>query len=110
VDKLDVSDAIDKDASLAIPVLTAYLAAHPDLKAIGTQHGNITAILPKVLEAAGKKPATSSSAASIFRPRRLTVSKRLDQRQLRSGALPPGILPCRTGILDQELLDSGTAH
>ena len=56
VDKLDVSDAIDKDASLAIPVLTAYLAAHPDLKAIGTQHGNITAILPKVLEAAGKKP------------------------------------------------------
>ena len=55
VDKLDVSDAIDKDASLAIPVLTAYLAAHPDLKAIGTQHGNITAILPKVLTAAGKK-------------------------------------------------------
>jgi simple sugar transport system substrate-binding protein len=56
VDKLDVTDDIDKDASLAIPVLTAYIAAHPNLKAIGTQHGNITAILPKVLEAAGKKP------------------------------------------------------
>jgi simple sugar transport system substrate-binding protein len=41
---------------LAIPILTAYIAAHPDLKAIGTQHGNITAILPKVLQAAGKKP------------------------------------------------------
>ncbi len=56
VDKLDVSDAVDQDASLAIPVLTAYIAAHPDLKAIGTQHGNITANLMNVLEAAGKQP------------------------------------------------------
>jgi simple sugar transport system substrate-binding protein len=56
VDKLDASDAVDKDASLAIPILTAYIAAHPNLKAIGTQHGNITAVLPKVIQAAGKKP------------------------------------------------------
>jgi simple sugar transport system substrate-binding protein len=56
VDKLDVTDDVDKDASLAIPILTAYIQAHPNLKAIGTQHGNITAILPKVLQAAGKKP------------------------------------------------------
>ena len=54
VDKLDVSNEVDGDASLGIPVLTAYIAAHPDLKAIGTQHGNVTAILPDVLEAAGK--------------------------------------------------------
>ena len=56
VDKLDASDAVDKDASLAIPILTAYFEAHPNIKAIGTQHGNITAVLPKVLQAAGKKP------------------------------------------------------
>jgi simple sugar transport system substrate-binding protein len=56
VDKLDATDEVDKDASLAIPILTAYIEAHPKLKAIGTQHGNITAVLPKVLEAAGKKP------------------------------------------------------
>jgi simple sugar transport system substrate-binding protein len=56
VEKLDVTDDVDKDASLAIPILTAYIQAHPNLKAIGTQHGNITATLPKVLEAAGKKP------------------------------------------------------
>ena len=55
-EKLDVTDDVDKDASLAIPILTAYIQAHPDLKAIGTQHGNITATLPKVLEAAGKQP------------------------------------------------------
>lgn len=56
VEKLDVSDEVDTEASLAIPILTAYLEANPDLKAIGTQHGNITANLPKVLEAAGKAP------------------------------------------------------
>jgi simple sugar transport system substrate-binding protein len=56
VDRLDVSNDVDSDASLGIPVLTAYIEAHPDLKAIGTQHGNITAILPQVLEAAGKAP------------------------------------------------------
>jgi simple sugar transport system substrate-binding protein len=56
VEKLDATDAVDKDSSLAIPILTAYIAAHPNLKAIGTQHGNITAVLPKVLQAAGKKP------------------------------------------------------
>jgi simple sugar transport system substrate-binding protein len=56
VEKLDVSQEVNSEASLAIPILTAYLEKNPDLKAIGTQHGNITAVLPKVLEAAGKKP------------------------------------------------------
>ena len=56
VDKLDVSQEVDSEASLAIPVLTAYMEAHPNLKAIGTQHGQITGILPKVLQQAGKQP------------------------------------------------------
>src|ERR1700745_3761513 len=56
VDKLDVTQDIDSDATKGIPVMTAYLAAHPDLKAIGTKHGQLTAILPKILKAAGKKP------------------------------------------------------
>jgi simple sugar transport system substrate-binding protein len=56
VERLDVSTEVDSEASLAIPVLTAYLEAHPNLKAIGTQHGNITAVLPQVLEEAGRAP------------------------------------------------------
>jgi simple sugar transport system substrate-binding protein len=56
VEQLDVSQEVNSEASLAIPILTAYLEANPDLKAIGTQHGNITATLPKVLETAGKEP------------------------------------------------------
>ena len=39
-----------------MPVLTAYVQAHPQLKAIGTQHGGITGILADVLKKAGHKP------------------------------------------------------
>jgi len=56
VDTLDVSQEVNSDVSLATPILTAYLEAHPDLKAIGTQHGNITAALVNVLKANGYKP------------------------------------------------------
>jgi simple sugar transport system substrate-binding protein len=56
VEKLDMSNEVDVEASLAIPVLVAYMEANPDLKAIGTQHGNITAVLPQVLKEAGKQP------------------------------------------------------
>jgi simple sugar transport system substrate-binding protein len=56
VDTLDVSQEVDTDPSLATPILIAYLEAHPDLKAIGTQHGNITSALVNVLKEAGYKP------------------------------------------------------
>ncbi|HVO44630.1 MAG TPA: substrate-binding domain-containing protein [Aggregatilineales bacterium] len=56
VDKVPVTQDVDSDATKAIPIITAYLTAHPDLKAIGTQHGQITDILPKILKQAGKKP------------------------------------------------------
>ncbi len=53
VEKLDVSDEVDSDVSLAFPILTAYIEAHPNLRAIGTQHGNITANMMSVLQAEG---------------------------------------------------------
>jgi simple sugar transport system substrate-binding protein len=56
VEKLDVTNEVDTEASLAIPILTAYIEAHPNLKAICTQHGNITSNLMAVLKAAGKQP------------------------------------------------------
>jgi simple sugar transport system substrate-binding protein len=56
VEKLDVSDEVDSDASLAFPVLTAYIESHPDLRALGTQHGNITANMMSVLQAEGLAP------------------------------------------------------
>lgn len=94
VDRLDVSNEVDSDASLGIPVLTAYIEAHPDLRAIGTQHGNITAILPQVLEAAGKEPGDiiaggiDLSPATIDGIERGYVSASFDQVLYLQGFLP----------------------
>ena len=44
------------DPSLGVTILTAYIPSHPNLKAIGLQHGGVTAILPEALQKAGKKP------------------------------------------------------
>ena len=94
VDKLDVTNEIDKDPSLAIPVLTAYIAAHPNLKAIGTQHGNITSTLPKVLQAAGKKPGDiiiggiDLSPATVDAIKQGWISASFDQVLYLQGYLP----------------------
>lgn len=56
VDTLDISQEVDSDTSLADPIITAYLEAHPDLDAIGTQHGNITSSLYRVLKEIGYEP------------------------------------------------------
>ena len=94
VEKLDVSQAVDSDTSLAIPILTAYIQAHPDLKAIGTQHGSITAILPKVLQAAGKKPGDivcggiDLSPATVSAIQQGWISASFDQVLYLQGYLP----------------------
>ena len=94
VDKLDVTNEIDKDPSLAIPVLTAYIAAHPNLKAIGTQHGNVTSTLPKVLQAAGKKPGDiiiggiDLSPATVDAIKQGWISASFDQVLYLQGYLP----------------------
>ena len=56
VDRLEITQEANSDASLAVPVLAAYVQAHPELKAIGTQHGGVTGVLGDVLKKAGKKP------------------------------------------------------
>lgn len=94
VEKLDISPDVDSEASLCIPILTAYLERNPDLKAIGTQHGNITANLMKVLEAAGKKPGEiitggiDLSPATIEGIERGYVSASFDQMLYLQGFLP----------------------
>ena len=45
---MEITQEANSDASLAVPVLTAYVQAHPKLKAIGTQHGGITSVLTRV--------------------------------------------------------------
>ncbi len=56
VDRLEITQEVNSDTSLGVPVLAAYIGAHPNLKAIGTQHGGVTSIMDQVLQKAGKKP------------------------------------------------------
>ena len=42
VDRLEITQEVNSDTSLGVPVLVAYIQAHPNLKAIGTQHGGVT--------------------------------------------------------------------
>jgi simple sugar transport system substrate-binding protein len=56
VDYREISSEVDKDASLAIPVISGYLSANPDVKGIIAVHGNVTAVVPEALKAAGKGP------------------------------------------------------
>ncbi len=56
VDRLEITQEVNSDTSLGVPILAAYIQAHPSLKAIGTQHGGVTGTMEQVLKKAGKKP------------------------------------------------------
>ena len=56
VDRLDIPQEVNSDPSLGIPEFAAYIQAHPNLKAIGLQHGSVTGVMPEALKKAGKKP------------------------------------------------------
>jgi simple sugar transport system substrate-binding protein len=56
VDRLEITQDVNSDTSLAVPILVSYIQSHPNLKAIGTQHGGITGQMGQVLQQAGKQP------------------------------------------------------
>lgn len=94
VERLDISQEVNSDVSLAIPLLVAYIQAHPNLKAIGTQHGSITSILADVLQKAGKKPGDIIVGGIDLDPKTIGglksgyVSATLDQLLYLQGFLP----------------------
>ena len=98
VDYIEISPEVDHDSSLAVPILTAYIQKHPDLKAIGTQHGNVTAFIGKALQDSGKKPGEVTvggidlSPATIDGLKKGFISVTLDQQLYLQGFLP--VLQC----------------
>jgi simple sugar transport system substrate-binding protein len=98
VDRLEITQEANSDASLAIPILAAYVQAHPNLKAIGTQHGGITGILADMLKKAGKKPGDIIVGGIDLGPATIDglksgyVSATLDQLLYLQGFLP--VLQC----------------
>lgn len=68
VDYLEINDATQKDLSAGIPIFTGFMSGHPNVKAVITDHGDLTASLPKLLQAAGKKPGEVMGAGFDAEP------------------------------------------
>jgi simple sugar transport system substrate-binding protein len=68
VDYLEINDATQKDLSAGIPIFTGFMSGHPNVKAVITDHGDLTASLPKLLQAAGKKPGEVMAAGFDAEP------------------------------------------
>ena len=98
VDRLEITQEINSDVSLGVPVLVAFIQSHPELKAIGTQHGGVTGVLAEVLEKAGKKPGDivvggiDLGPATIDGLKKGYVTATLDQLLYLQGFMP--VLQC----------------
>jgi simple sugar transport system substrate-binding protein len=94
VDYLEITDEINSDASLGTPVMTSYIATHPDVKLIITDHGALTATIGTYMRSAGKKPGEiytagfDLSAATVDAIKEGWVGCILDQQPWLQGYLP----------------------
>jgi len=94
VDYLEISPEVNADFSLCVPVLTAYLTRHPEIKGIGTQHGGITSMFEKVLKELNKKPGEIITGGIDLTPQTVQglkdryVTVTLDQQLYLQGFLP----------------------
>ena len=98
VDRVEMSEEVNGNPPLAIPQLVAYLQQHPDTKAIGTQHGGVTPLLPDVMQQAGKKPGElilggiDTDPKTVAAVKAGTMTATLDQQLYLQGFLP--VLQC----------------
>jgi simple sugar transport system substrate-binding protein len=94
VDRLEITQEVNSDVSLGVPILVAYIQSHPDLKAIGTQHGGVTGTLAEVLQKAGKQPGDIIVGGIDLAPATIEglesgyVSATLDQLLYLQGFMP----------------------
>ncbi len=94
VTTLEISPQVDADPSLAVPILVAFIEAHPNLKAIGTQHGGVTGFIPQALKEAGKAPGQVLVGGIDLAPSTIAglqnkyISATLDQQLYLQGFLP----------------------
>ncbi len=94
VDYIEITDAINSDASLGTPVVSSYIAKHPDVKLIITDHGALTATMGTYMKSAGLKPGDvfgagfDLSAATADAINEGWVGAVLDQQAYLQGFLP----------------------
>ncbi len=94
VDYLEIDQATNADAAAGIATFTAYVASAPDVKLVVTDHGNLTASLQSLLEAAGKGPEDIFTAGFDLSPATVVAIQGgwtdlvIDQQQYLQGYLP----------------------
>jgi simple sugar transport system substrate-binding protein len=94
VDYIEISDQVNSDPASGTPVVASYIAAHPDVRMIITDHGGLTATLGTYLKAANKKPGEifgagfDLSAATAAAIKEGWVGAVLDQQPYLQGYLP----------------------
>lgn len=94
VDYLDISTEVDADPSLGIPIVAGYIAEHPDVKLIVTDHGGLTSTIPAYFGGAGKEPGEiygagfDTLAPTVEGIKDGWIQLVLDQQQYLQGYLP----------------------
>ena len=52
----EIDSATNANASAGVPTFTGIMSAHPEIKMVITDHGDLTGIMQTLLQAANKKP------------------------------------------------------
>jgi len=94
VDYLEIDGATNADPPAGIPTFVAYVASNPDVKAIVTDHGALTATQQSYLEGAGLGPDDVYAAGFDLSPATIQAIEGgwtdlvIDQQQWLQGYLP----------------------
>ncbi len=93
VDYLEIDDATNKDPANGTGVFTGYTSAHPDVKAMFIDHGNLTSTIPTYMKAANLAAGSvymagfDASAATVQGIKDGYISLVIDQQQYLQGFL-----------------------
>jgi simple sugar transport system substrate-binding protein len=93
VDYLEIDDATNKDPANGTAVFTGYVSAHPDVKAMFIDHGNLTSTIPTYMKAANLQAGKvymagfDASAATVQGIKDGFISLVIDQQQYLQGFL-----------------------
>jgi len=94
VEELEIDNATNGDAPAGVPTFAGYVSAHPDLKAVVFDHGNLTSITENLMKAAGKKPGDIKAAGFDISHGSIAAIKSgylglvIDQQEWLQGYLP----------------------
>jgi simple sugar transport system substrate-binding protein len=68
VDYLEIDDATNADPNAGVSTFTGFMSAHPNVKAIFIDHGNLTSAIPTYMKAANLQPGSVYAAGFDMSP------------------------------------------